>query len=124
MKHLTTMTIDMLRKMILALTLSVCIIGLYAQSLKADQSINPDEGPFLTWNYDAAAVPVTDRERTIAVSAAATDEPQKTIHVKHRSPEKDGFFGPTLDGPWRFTVAGWGWLPQIPLKLKLGHEEV
>lgn len=85
MKRLTTKAIDMLRKMIFALTLSVCIMSLYAQSLKADQRINPDAGSLLPWNYDAVAVPVTDREH---------------------------------------TFAGWGWLPQIPLKLKLGHEDV
>jgi hypothetical protein len=36
-KRLTTKTIDMLRKMAFALILSVCIMGLYAQSLKADE---------------------------------------------------------------------------------------
>jgi hypothetical protein len=114
----------MLRKMTFALTLSVCIMGLYTQSLKADQSNNSDAESLLTWNYDAAAVPVTDRERTIAVSAAATGEPQKKMHVKHRSSEKEGFIAPTLDGPWRFTFASWGWLPDVPIKIKLGDKEV
>ena len=37
MKRLASRTIDMLRKMTFALTLSVCIMGLYAQSLKTDE---------------------------------------------------------------------------------------
>lgn len=46
MKHLTTKTINMLRKMTFALTLSVCIMGLYAQSLKADEPAkSADETP-------------------------------------------------------------------------------
>ncbi len=46
MKRLTTKTIDMPRKMTIALTLSVCIMGLYAQSLKADETAkSADETP-------------------------------------------------------------------------------
>ncbi len=37
MKQLTIKTIYMLRKMIFALTLSVCVMGFCAQSLKADE---------------------------------------------------------------------------------------
>jgi hypothetical protein len=37
MKHLTTRTIDMLRKMTFVLMISVCIMGLYTLSLKADE---------------------------------------------------------------------------------------
>ena len=46
MKRLTSKTIDMLRKMTFALILSVCIMGLYAQSLKADEPAkSADETP-------------------------------------------------------------------------------
>jgi hypothetical protein len=46
MKRITTGTIDMLLKMTFALTLSVCIMGLYAQSLKADEPAkSADETP-------------------------------------------------------------------------------
>jgi len=31
---------------------------------------------------------------------------------------------PTTEGPWRFTVAGWGWLPEIDLDVELGHQDV
>ncbi len=54
MKRLTTRTIDMLRKIAFALTLSACIIGLYAQSLKADEPAkSADETPAgKTWLED------------------------------------------------------------------------
>ena len=39
-------------------------------------------------------------------------------------PNQDGFIAPTLDGPWRFTAAVWGWLPEIPLELNLGRADV
>jgi hypothetical protein len=44
MKRLTTRTIGMLRKMTFALILSVCIMGLYAQSLKADEPAKSADG--------------------------------------------------------------------------------
>jgi len=38
MKRLTNRTIDMLRKMIFALMLSICVMSFYAQLLKAGES--------------------------------------------------------------------------------------
>ena len=54
MKRLTTKTINMLRKMTFALTISVSIMGLYAQSLKAGEPAkSADEAPAgKTWLED------------------------------------------------------------------------
>ena len=54
MKSLTTKTIDMLRQITFVLTLSVCIMGLYAHSLKAEESVkSADETPAdKTWLED------------------------------------------------------------------------
>ncbi len=54
MKDLTTKTFYMLRKITFALTLSICIMGLYAQSLKADEPAkSADETPAgKTWLED------------------------------------------------------------------------
>lgn len=60
-----------------------------------------------------------------AAQSGKTDAPRTTMPTKQESsPEKEGFLAPTLDGPWRFTAAMYGWLPDIPVELNLGRVDV
>ena len=57
-----------------------------------------------------------------AVEPGKTDAPRTKMSAKRDPwPNQDGFIAPTLDGPWRFTAAMYGWLPEIPLELNLGR---
>lgn len=56
------------------------------------------------------AVPATE-ERSAAATSPAADATAAP------------WWRPSAEGPWRFTVAGWGWLPEIALDSKLDHQD-
>ena len=77
-----------------------------------DKALGAESEVFL-----AAAAPAEG-----AADPGRTDEPRATMSAKQESsPKKEGFFAPTLDGPWRFTAAGYGWLPNAPAEIKVRH---
>jgi hypothetical protein len=60
------------------------------------------------------------------VTAPATEEPSieepsaaPTDTAPDATPEP--WWRPTIEGPWRFVFAGYGWLPDAPAEIKLNH---
>jgi hypothetical protein len=68
--------------------------------------------------------PAADGEVTApAIEEPSIEEPSAAPTNPPPDATAKPWWRPTIEGPWRFVFAGYGWLPDAPADIKLAHDD-